>query len=131
MVLCGAQQGFYYAPTIEFGPNGAGIYLGVTTNGSSWTHLLLFTPSDLTIAANTWYDITLGYDGSQMIGIVSDGVTTITKQTPVNTAPYYNSSYNLEIGGISTSSYHYARYVQMDFSRCYIKSQNTLVWGNA
>ena len=129
MVLFGAQQGFFYCPTIEFGPNGTGIYMAVSTNGNSWTYSLWFDAQNYPLSANTWYEMTLAYDGTKIIGTVTDGTTTTSDQVSASTAPYYSSSYNLEFGGISVSGNHNAKYVIMDFSKSYSKSNGSYVWG--
>ena len=42
---------------------------------------------------------------------------------------YNNTNYNLEFGGISTSSNHNAAYVKIDLRKTYLKQNGVLVWG--
>ena len=131
MVLFGAEQGFYYAPSIEISSNNSGLWCGLSTNGSSWTKSLLFTAgnSEINITPNTIMRVNAVWDGTDYKVTVFDGVTTLTKSVTPSATPYYSSSYNLEFGGISKSNNHYARYVDIDLENTFIKQNNVMIWG--
>lgn len=130
MVLFGAEQGFYYCPSIEVQSNNSGIWCGLSSTGSSWTRNITFTSSDgVVVDINTTMYVIAVWDGTDYTVTFYDGSNAVTKSITPTNAPYFNDSYNLEFGGISKSDSHFAQYVKIDLLHTYIKENNVLVWG--
>lgn len=128
-VLFGALNGFYYAPSIEFGANNSNIWCGFTTNGSSWTNSLNFSKDEISLPLNTEITIKAVWNGTTYSVTVNNGTDELTKSVTPSSAHYHNSNYKIEFGGIAKSNVHTAQYVSMNLSKMYIKNDGVLVWG--
>lgn len=128
-VLFGSYSGYSYAPTIEIGANGANIWCGFSTNGSSATNSLLFTHA---FSTNTEITIKAVWDGTTYSVTVKEGSYEETKTVTPASAHYYNATNSrIEFGGINRSNDHNARYASMKLTDMYIKNNGTFIWKGA
>lgn len=130
MVLFGAQQGFYYCPSVEVSASNSGIWCGLSTNGNAWTNAITINSSDgITLNLNTPIRINAVWDGTDYTVTINDGINTASKSVTPSSPPYYNSSHNIEFGGIARSNNHYAQQVEIDLENTYIKQNGDMIWG--
>ena len=128
-VLFGAQQDYFYCPSIELSSGLSGIWCGFSTTGYNWNYSCMFSASEFPISTGVEITIHAEWDGTTYTVTVSNGEITLTKSIIPSGTHYFNTNYNLEFGGISTSSNHNAAYVKIDLRKTYLKQNGVLVWG--
>ena len=128
-VLFGAQQHYYYCPSIELSSNLQGIWCGFTTNGSNWDYSLSFSQEEFPILLDTEIIVRARWDGVNYSVTLTCEDTTVSKSITPSAVHYYNASYHLEFGGISTSSNHCATYVKINLRKTRMLQGGEVLWG--
>ena len=123
----GRDQNIYWqgGPSVEVRADG-NVWGAISTNGTSWTDS--FTFPNGTISIGVWYTISVEYDGTDILVTLTDGETTLTRTIENIGTPYYNSSYQWNIGSIARNASLFCNNTWFDIASCSIESNGVRIW---